>query len=113
MSTTGHSKKILDAILTRSSSQQLVKDDINRVEPIQRSRPAALRDLIAVAFAKIPQSHLIEIMQTEGPGNRVDELSLRYGSWYYVAQIQFDKVDAAQNRAISTCIADLDQDDKN
>lgn len=83
-----------------------------RIEPVQGLWLAAIADITAITLAKVPQSNLIEIVQSECPRDRIDKGCLRHGLRYYMAQVQFQKVDAPHDGVMITCTADLDQNEK-
>lgn len=50
--------------------QQLVEDDLDRVEPIQRFGRRAIRDSLPdISLAEVPQPDLVEIVQSDGLGD--------------------------------------------
>lgn len=57
--------------------QELVEQDLHRVEPVEWFGVGAVCDsLIVVAFAEVPEADLIEIVEAEGAGEGIDELDV-------------------------------------
>ena len=79
--------------LTRCSGEQLITQNLDRVEPIQRLRRGAVGHALAlVALAKVPKTNLIEVMQTQCLRNSVDQGKIGHRRRDDIAEIETDKV---------------------
>lgn len=88
-------------IRTGSSREQFTQKDIQRVEPVQRLGFRAMRDaLIVIALAEIPESNLVEVVQSNRPGNTVDEERIGNGHGNDMGQVEPHEVRLAHNGTI-------------
>lgn len=46
------------------TSQELAKEDLDRIEPVHLLWLTAIGDVVPIALAEIPQTDLVEVMQT-------------------------------------------------
>jgi len=82
----------------RGPSQQLALKDCYRVEPVERLRFRAYGDTLAiVSFAVAPQANIVEVVETECPGDGVDEDRIRDRGWDDVAEVQLEEVDVPED----------------
>lgn len=98
---------------TGSAGEQLVEENLDGVEPVKRLGVGAIcRALALEAFTKVPQSDRVEIVQTDGPGNRVDDDGIRDGSRKDVGEVEFNKIDAVSDARVCAGLANLDENKK-
>lgn len=96
----------------RCAGEQLAAQDLNGIEPIQRLRVGAIGNAIAVvAFTVAPQADGVEVVQTEGLGDTVDEDRVRDGDGDNVGEVEEDEVDLAAGPAAAG-VAYLDEDEE-
>lgn len=89
-------RKLGRQILTSCTRQQLVEDDLHRVEPVQSLGTRAVGyTLSIVALAEAPKSDTVEIVQTNSLGNRVDDSGVGNTLREDVGQVDVDEVNAA------------------
>lgn len=90
----------------RRPGQQLVEQDLHRVEPVQRARGRAVGDaLVVVALAEVPQPDLVEIVEAERAREGVDEDDVAGARRDDVGQVEGEEVGAADAGLIG-CVAD-------
>jgi hypothetical protein len=79
------------------AGKKLIEKDIDGIEPVECFRGRAIGYAFAVvALAEIPQADLVEIVEAEGAGERVDEDCVGgCGCRDYVAEIELEKVGAS------------------
>jgi hypothetical protein len=103
-------RKLGRQILTGCTRQQLVKDDLHRVEPVQSLGSGAVGYALSiVALAEAPKSDTIKIVQTNSLGDRVDYGGVGDTLREDVGQVDVDEVNAALD-ASSAGATDLYQD---
>ena len=97
---------------TRSTSKQLIPQNLHRIKPIKRLRLRAKSNpLTHIPLTKSPKSHLVEVMQPQRLRNRIDEGKVGDRSWNDVANVYLDKVPVADEVAVVDA-PDFDEDEE-
>lgn len=87
---------------TRCTRQQFVQQNRDRIKPVQRlGVRAGCNAGIVIALAEVPHADLIKVMQTDCPGNTVDEDGIGNGLRDDVGEVEFQKVGIAKHGFIS------------
>ena len=61
--------------------------------PVQGSRRGAVGDSLAViAFAEVPQTNLVEVVEADGAGDGVDKYSVGDGGRDYIGEVDGEEV---------------------
>lgn len=98
--------------LTRRSGEQLITQNLDGVEPVQRLRVRAIRNALAlVALTEIPQPNLVEIVQPQCLRNGVDQGKVGHRRRDDIAEVEADEVPVAQQRLV-VCAADLQENEE-
>lgn len=59
---------------TGSTGKQFIQNDLQRIKPVETFWFRTPGDpFVVVAFAEIPQPHLVEVMETDGSSDAVDQ----------------------------------------
>nr|POF16534.1 hypothetical protein CFP56_24052 [Quercus suber] len=97
---------------TRGAGEQLALDDGDGIEPVEGLRVGAVGDALAiVALTEVPEADGVEVVQTKGLGETVDEHAIGEGGGDDVGEVEADEVDVVANRG-DAGVADLDEDDE-
>lgn len=79
--------------INRCACEQLIAENLHRIEPIQRGGLAAKSHTLAlVSLAEAPQSDLVKIMETQRLRNCIDQGKVGNRSRHNVAQVEAEKV---------------------
>ena len=82
------------------------------IEPVECSWFATGGDsFIIIAFTKIPQSHLVKVVQPDRACQAVDQLRVGCAGRYDVAEIDLEEVDVSEDVVVGD-IADVDKDEE-
>lgn len=99
-------------IHTRSTSQQLIGDDFDRIEPVQGLRLGAVGDADAIiAFAEAPEADGVKVVQTERLRDGVDEARVRNADGDDVGEVEVDEVDFVEDLVLLR-VANLHEDEE-
>ena len=93
--------------------QELVDENLDRVEPVHQLRLAASRDaLVVVPFAKVPHSDLVEVVQPSLFGQRVSRLLVSEAGDDNIAHVNLKEIEVAEDVLVRQ-VADLHEDKEN
>lgn len=84
------------------TGKQLVEQDGNWVEPVEGAWAGAVGyALIVITFAEIPEADVVEVVETEGAGEGVDEGEFGGGGgWDYVGKVEAEEVGIADDGSL-------------
>lgn len=82
------------------TSEELAEENLDRIEPVHPLWFTAEGDLVAIAIAVAPKTDLVEVMQTQGPGDAVDQAKIRHRARDDIGQIELDEVDGGEDRLL-------------
>jgi hypothetical protein len=83
---------------TCCTGEKFVQDNRYRVKPVQGPWIRTTRDpAIVITLAVIPESDLVEIMETDGTSDTVDKDCIGDGFWNDVGCVEFEEVCFAED----------------